>query len=79
MSLARELRVKIDARGQVEVDFSGFEGTECLNEARALEEALRQFGVALSRNAIKAKPELSDSRVSTPRRDLQSRRVGENV
>ncbi|HHY38913.1 MAG TPA: DUF2997 domain-containing protein [Clostridia bacterium] len=78
LGLAREVRVKIDASGHVEMDFLGFEGTECLNEAEALEEALRQFGIALSRNAVRPKPELSGAGAFVPRSNPQRRQVGED-
>lgn len=53
-----DLRVK--RGGRVQADFVGFVGSKCVSEARALEEALRRFGLraTLLEERVKNREEL---------------------
>lgn len=65
--MAREIRVKIDYLGRIKIDFSGYEGTECLGEADSFWKAVEQFGIDLSQGVIKAKSELSSIEAKYPK------------
>lgn len=50
--------VVIIENGKVKLDFQGFVGNECLQEAERIEQFLASLGVNISDRKIEAKPEL---------------------
>jgi len=55
--LSREIKVTVRGRGKVELDFGGFPGAECLDEAAQLEAALKALGLRLRLSDQRLKPE----------------------
>lgn len=43
--MARRIDVEISKGGQIKVEYSGFEGETCFDEAGALEKALKELGL----------------------------------
>lgn len=43
--MPRRIQVEVGRNGQVKVDFSGFEGGNCYDEAEALQRILKEMGL----------------------------------
>ncbi|MCL6449909.1 MAG: DUF2997 domain-containing protein [Acetobacteraceae bacterium] len=54
--MARSVEVRVDGRGRVRAEFSGFPEGECGEEAESLERALGALGVRVRVRARRLKP-----------------------
>lgn len=43
--MSRRIDVEVDSHGHITVEFSGFQGETCFDEADALQRALREMGL----------------------------------
>ncbi len=53
--MGRSIKVKILPDGSVEADFSGFAGSDCLDEAERLADILARFGLKVDPTAVRRK------------------------
>ena len=56
-----EIHVTITGDGKVSVDYSGFTGTTCLDEAKKFYALLKESGIHLEETRFESKPELDQS------------------
>lgn len=74
-----KIEVTVDRQGRLTVNFVGFRGTECEEEAEALRRALRSLGLAVLPLQVVAKTEeemRAEIREAEAREELLGREVG---
>jgi len=71
--MAKSVRIEIDDKGVVKVDFSGYAGDSCLQDEAKLRQILEEMGLQMEVQAERMKPE----RFSEPIvEEIKHRRTG---
>lgn len=77
--MPRKIEVTVDRHGRITVDFIGFQGKECEDEAEMLRRALRSMGLVALPLQVSFKSEeqmAGEAREEQEERETPSRQVG---
>ena len=55
--MSKNIRIEIDDKGVIKVDFSGYAGDSCLQDEAKLRQILEELGLQMEVQAEKMKPE----------------------